>query len=832
MGDQQVLSRCRSGFIFPLALPQTRINFHFFSAFLPAKRDRNSTFAAVRPRKKPKPRMVKSVDLLKPVLSLAFVLIASLLLAQKEGTLRGFVTDSNSKEPVLFAAVYLEGTSYSTQTDVNGYYSINKIPFGTYTLVIASVETEEFREEIVVERSLTSRNYEVGSKTYQVGTAEISTSGTEQQNQVRIGVESIQPQDIKKIPSIGGTPDLVQALQVLPGFVSTGDQGGQLYIRGGSPVQNKVLLDGMIVYNPFHSIGLFSVFDTEIIRNADIYTGGFNAEYGGRISSVMDIKTRNGSKTGFGGGFGISPFGAQLRLEGPLKKQKEGSGSISYLFSGKRSYLDQTSKLLYSYIDEDGLPFNYQDIYGKVSFAGSSGSQFNVFGFNFRDQVNYQAVSDLNWNNSGGGFNFVVVPTGSPVLIDGNFSVSDYEITLVEEGLPDRYSGISGFNFGLNFKYLLGESEFKYGIQAVGRQTNFETFNALGIKVDQSESTTEMGIYLRYKYQKGNLIIEPSIRGQYYGSLAKFSPEPRLGIKYKVNEIFRVKAAAGVYTQNLIAANSDRDVVILFYGFLAGEDNLQDEFLESDGSIREITDPLQRAQHVIAGVEYDITERLNLNVEGYYKRFSQLTNTNRNKLFADNADNNDVPETLRKDFIVESGFAQGVDVVLKYESKFTYIWLVYSLGNVDRWDSFQWYDPVFDRRHNVNFVASRSFGEDQEWEVNARWNLGSGLPFTQTQGFYQPVNVDGGVGTDVLTGNPDDLAITYAGLNEGRLPVYHRLDFSVRRTFEFTQDSKLEINAGVTNVYSRDNVFYVNRVTNEVVNQLPILPSIGLDLTF
>lgn len=779
--------------------------------------------------------MGKTFDLLESALTLVLILVAFMTTAQtagKEGTLRGFITDANSKEPVLFAAVYLEGTNFSTQTDVNGYYSITKIPHGTYTVVISSVETEELRKEVVIERSLTSRNFEVASKTYQVGTAEVSTSGGEQKNQVRISVESIQPQDIKKIPSFGGTPDLVQVLQVLPGFVSTGDQGGQLYIRGGSPVQNKVLLDGMIVYNPFHSIGLFSVFDTDIIRNADIYTGGFNAEYGGRISSVMDITTRNGSKTKFGGAAGISPFGARLLLEGPLRKAKEGKGSISYLFSGKQSYLDQTSKLLYNYVDDEGLPFQYQDIYGKVSFAGPSGSSFNVFGFNFSDQVNYQAVSDLNWNNAGGGFNFVVMPSGSPVLIDGNFSVSDYRVQLVEEGLPERFSQINGFNFGLNFKYLLGESEFKYGIQAVGRRTDFQTFNALGVKVEQIENTTEMGIYMRYKYQKGNLIIEPSFRAHYYASLAKLSPEPRLGIKYKVNEIFRLKAAAGIYTQNLIAANSDRDVVNLFYGFLAGPENLQDEFFESDGSIREIEDPLQRAQHVIAGFEYDLTERLNLNVEGYYKRFSQLTNTNRNKLFADNIDNQDIPETLRKDFIVESGFAQGVDVVLKYETKKTYLWFVYSLGNVDRWDSFQWYDPVFDRRHNVNFVASQAFGQDGEWELNARWNLGSGLPFTQTQGFYQPVEVDGGVGSNPLTDNPGDLAINYAGLNEGRLPVYHRMDLSVRRTFTFSEDSALEITAGVTNIYSRENVFYVNRVTNEVVNQLPILPSIGLDFNF
>ena len=186
----------------------------------------------------------------------------------------------------------------------------------------------------------------------------------------------------------------------------------------------------------------------------------------------MDIKTRNGSKIRTGGVVGVSPFGVRAVLEGPLRKPKGKKGSISYLLSAKKSYLDQSSKVLYGYVSDDGLPFNYQDLYGKVTFAGPSGSHFNVFGFNFQDQVQYQGESKLSWQNGGGGFNFVVVPAASPVLIDGNFSLSDYAIRLEEEGVADRFSEISGFNFALNFKYLLGESEFKYGIQAVGRNTN------------------------------------------------------------------------------------------------------------------------------------------------------------------------------------------------------------------------------------------------------------------------------------------------------------------------------------------------------------------------
>lgn len=774
---------------------------------------------------------INEVYMTKHVLS-AFLFLLFSVAAIGQGTIKGFVKDKNTGEPVMFASVTLKGTSFGVSTDLNGYYSLTKIPEGTYTMNIGNLEYQDKTVEVTIEGTrIITKNVLLAPRVVELGGAEITTDRTEQESEVNTSVETIRPADIKKIPSIGGQADIVQALQVLPGFVSTGDQGGQLYIRGGSPVQNKVLLDGMIIYNPFHSIGLFSVFDSDIISNADVYTGGFNAQFGGRVSSVMDIKTRDGNKARLSGKVSASPFGSKVMVEGPLKKLSEKGGGISYILSAKRSYLEQSSKVLYDYIDEDGLPFNFTDLYGKVSFSGASGSKLNVFGFSFNDDVRYLALSNLNWQNYGGGANFVVVPSGSSMLIQGNFSTSNYRITLEEEGLADRFSEVGGFNFGLDFKRIEGDNEMNYGINVVGVNTNFETFNALQVKVSQAENTTELGAYYSYKISAGDLIIEPSMRLQYYSSIGRFSPEPRIGMKWKVSERLRLKGAAGLYSQNLIAANSDRDVVNLFYGFLNGPQNLPNEFILPDGDTKEIQHSLQTANHLIFGVEFDLTEKINVNVEGYRKNFTQLTNINRNKLFSDDPDI-DVPDIFKKDFIIETGFAQGVDVVLKYEEKYTYLWFVYSLGNVDRWDGFKYYDPVFDRRHNINFVASQAFGKDHSWEASVRWNLGSGLPFTQTQGFYQPVNVGDGIGSDYINSNANELGIDYAGLNEGRLPWYHRLDVSVRKTIEFTDTRKLEINFGVTNLYSRKNVFYINRVTNDRVDQLPFLPSIGLDYSF
>ena len=139
---------------------------------------------------------------------------------------------------------------------------------------------------------------------------------------------------------------------------------------------------------------------------------------------------------------------------------------------------------------------------------------------------------------------------------------------------------------------------------------------------------------------------------------------------------------------------------------------------------------------------------------------------------------------------------------------------------------------MFDRRHSVNLIGSYKFGKNNSWEINTRWNFGSGLPFTQTQGYYNKIDFADGASTDVTTANSNELAIVYGKLNGGRLPTYHRLDINIKKTFTFNENTVLEVNAGATNVYNRENIFYVDRVTTESVYQLPLLPSIGASLTF
>jgi hypothetical protein len=770
----------------------------------------------------------------KAILTVAFVfLMIGWVSGQRTtGDLRGFVFNKTSGEPLLYTNVLLQGTTTGSMTDGNGYFIISNIKPGDYNVLITYIGYDTLIEPVTIRANeITTIRVSLTERTQQLGRFTVSAERQSDLTETKTSVIKVTPKQIEKIPAIGGQADIVQYLQVLPGVVSTGDQGGKLYIRGGAPIQNKVLLDGMIIYNPFHTIGLFSVFDNDILKTADIYTGGFNADLGGRISSVMDIKTRDGNKKFTSGGISGSTFGTKVLVEGPIKSKEKEEAKASYIMSFKNSFLEQSSKVLYEYVNDNGLPFNYMDIYGKVSLMADNGSKINFFGFNFSDRVNYQALSEFKWDTWGFGTNFMLIPAESPMLIEGNFAYSSYTTSLTDQSSMPKSSEIDGFNFGLHFSSAQGKNRNQYGLELLGFKTLFEITNAANRKINQTEYTTEMAFYWKYKLTIGDLIVEPGFRGHYYASLSDFSPEPRLTAKYKITDYLRVKAATGLYSQNLIAANSDRDVVNLFYGFLSGTENLQKTF---DG--KRVDSYLQKAMHFILGAEVDLNRNASFNIEAYINRFTQLTSLNRNKIYDDrDPDYADMPDFLKKDFIIERGASKGVDVSFRYELVNVNIWAVYSLGFITREEDLNGfifsYVPHYDRRHNVNLVGSYSFGKTLQYEASVRWNYGSGFPFTPTAGFYEAISFQNGITTDYTTQN-GNLGYFYGELNSRRLPDYHRLDASVKRSFIFTKRNYLDIIFSVTNVYSRNNIFYFDRIRYERVNQLPILPSLGINWRF
>ncbi len=779
----------------------------------------------------------------KKYLSLLLFFLPIFIFAQKS-SVKGTVTDKDDAPAfanVLIFGSNLKNGNTGASTDEQGSFGI-QVPPGTYTIKITQQGHKTFEDTIVVELD---KNLNLG--TIHLKEAAIELNGVEVKGDNKrfttdVSVITITQADIKRVPVTMGEADIVGALLVTPGVVSSGDQGGQLYIRGGPPIQNKVIMDGAIIYNPFHSIGILSVFDTDIIRSADVYTGGFGAQYGGRISSIMDIHIRDGNYRRYSGKVGITPISTKIIIEGPIKKLKDtGGSSASFLVNARGSFLEYSSRVFYPYANitntsslTTGLPYNFWDIYAKISVnAGDEGSKVNIFGFTHNDIVNFSSITKLNWSSAGGGLNFTVVPGNANVRIDGVFAYSNYQIRMIEDNelALRRESSVNGFNFNINFHQFFGNNRVSYGLEGVGTFTHLYYDTPYSTHIENDNNTTEIAAYARAKINKAGFVIEPSFRLHYYASVGEISPEPRLSVKYNIRDWWRIKMAGGLYSQNLVAANSDRDVVNLFYGFLSGVDNLPSTF-QGD----KVTSRLSRAQHGIVGMEFDIGKYVDINVEGYIMNFSQLLNVNRNKLYDEGSQPFGTPDYLVSDVIVEKGYATGFDATLKFEYAINkmhsfYIWVVYSFLHTQRTDEVQSYTPHFARQHNLNMVGSYTWGKNKDWEASIRWNLGSGFPFTQTQGFYEFLDFQQGINTNYTTGN-GTVGIEYAGPNTGQLPWYHRLDINVKKTFTFKMKndriSKLEINAGGSNLYNRKNLFYLDRVTFQKIYQLPIIYNVGL----
>lgn len=774
---------------------------------------------------------------MKIVFSIIIVLISNILAVGQTGTLRGHIYDAASGEPISYASVQLINSKEGVISDLDGFFQLSAIPAGFQRVQISFLGYLD----TIVEMEITANKIKyqlvyLNRSTIELETVDISATKEKARSDIQLGQIQLSKENIKSIPAIGGEADMAQYLTALPGVVISGDQGGQIFIRGGSPVQNRVLLDGQLIYNPFHSIGLFSVFETEIIKSVDVLSAGFNAEHGGRISAVMDIKTREGNKNRISGLASLSPFQGKLLLEGPLKRLKKENGTaVSFLLTGKYGWLDKTSPQLYRYavdtnfyafarkdtslssLQQIGLPYQYNDIYGKISFLGENGSKVNLFGFSFTDKFKLADIASQKWETFGGGMYFLLSPLQSPVRIEGNIGFSRYNLSLKEKNTGPRSSSLESYTARLDFMQVTNRSSLEYGLELISLNTGFQFVNPFNIVISQNDFTTEMAGFIRFKYQWNQFILHPGFRLHYYASQGQFSPEPRLGLKYLWSDNFRLKIGGGFYSQNLISLANNQDVVQLFSGFLVGPETT----LFKGSSKIPVKTRLQKAMHWVAGMEWEPFTLFSVSLEGYQKFFNQLISLNRNKRKATDPD-----------FLVEDGLATGVDVMLAYKPKSFDISLAYSLASVSQTSNMVRFPTIFDRRHSLNFLFSYLSGRAKQWKWATHWYLGSGFPFTQTQGFFEDNKVTDLLQTDIISGNFPLGTLLADKINGGRLSYYHRLDVSVQYRHKLNKMAYIESTFAITNVYNRQNVFYLDRITNQKVNQLPVLPSLNLTVGF
>ncbi len=742
-------------------------------------------------------RRLRAAVLLVPALCMATA-------AQAQwASLRGRVTDGTDAQPLAGAGVFLTGAAgerLGTATDAGGFFTLTGIRPGRYALTASFLGympftdtlTFTFAEERTLDIRLTADEAEM---------EEIVVESERRPDRRMAGLTTIAPSALARTPMPDVTYDLAGYLLTLPGFVAPGDRGGQLFVRGGTPTQNLVLLDGMPVYQPFHIVGFFSAFPADLLAHADVYAGGFGARYGGRISSVIDVTTRNGDKRRVVGAASIAPFLSSLRVEIPVVRNK-----VSVLASVRESVIERLSGGLLG----RELPFRFGDRFVKFHAFLSPTSSFAATALRTFDEGNVAGTEGdadrrfSTWRNEAYGGRYTYLPTEAAVMTQAAVYVSRLESRYRLTADDERRADVDGFNAELTFRYLLGDAQLHFGI--FGNTTRFH-FERNGRPRTGNANVTSGGGFFEGRFDLGRrLRLTPGLRLQSFSNGVRTALDPRLRARWLPRgpaSKTEVTIAWGLYHQQIIGLNNEQDVTDVFTVWAAAPERR----------------PLPRAMHLIAGVRRRLLPWIELAVEGYFKRLKNVSFPRFSNAVAD-----DVERFLRV-----KGEARGLDLRLEMNRPAFFARVSYSLGAVTYEppafdaDFPERFSPPHDRRHQVNVLVALARGP---YRLSLAWQFGSGLPFTRINGYYETLAL-ADPDDDAFRTRSGETFVSRGPAYRGRLPAYHRLDVSARRVFTFER-VVVTLQAGVVNAYDRANIFQYNFFTGERVNQLPLIPSAGL----
>lgn len=733
---------------------------------------------------------------------------APLRTAAQEVALRGFVVNAETGQPLPGAHVLLQRLdvrepSRGAAANSNGYYYLADLAPGRYALRVSFVGYRTLRDTLrlvdqedplthTVELRPTEQPLQEVVVTGQAGGATTQEAGRQQ----------VAPEDLARIPtpSIGG--DLVGYLQSMPGVVSVGDRGGQLFIRGGTPDQNLILMDKMKVFRPFHIVGFYSAFPQDLVSDAEIYAGGFPAQYSGRLSSVIDVEMRGGNREQVEAAATAGPFLTGLRMEGPLNDE-----GLSLLGAARFSQIERTAPVILG--QEQPLRFDDQFVKLQNTFETGRCGATGLHTYD-RGQIDPEASTVFRWSNYVFGGRCVATGSGSSALIDVSFGSSYVRNAVGEGGASQRRSTVWDLATNMDVtRPLKGGEAIKGGLRIHLKEIGYslgEKFQGLRAG---SENWLSVNGYLGVRLQFGQILdLRPGLAVTLpldYGP----SLEPRLRASWRPfgTEDQEVHAAVGLYRQTVVGLTDDRDLGSVFTAWMPA--------------------PLDRgrpsAWHAILGWNQQLGA-FGLSVEGYYKNLNNLA----------------VPiwSTIARfttELTAAEGTSWGLDLRGEFERGPVYAYLGYGFSwtrytatqnNFGTWfgTDIQSYHPPHDRRHELNAVLSADL---EIATANLRWQLGSGRPYTKPFGFDFFLRLRELLESPRYIGTP---RLLYEKPYRGRLPTYHRLDVSLERTVELDRVD-LTAKAGAINLYDRQNLFYFDLFTQRRVNQLPLVPYLAVEIT-
>jgi hypothetical protein len=740
----------------------------------------------------------------------------------QSASVSGTVRDAETGETLIQATVLAEGTGLGAATNRQGFYVLSGLDPGEVQLLISYVGYEPVRETVTLgpgER----RRLDVALDPSAVEGGEVVVeSEAPIEEEKAIGVQEVPIRLIQQIPSAIEN-DLFRALQLLPGVKAASDFSSRLYIRGGSPDQTLILLDQTTVYNPTHFFGFFSTFNTDAIKDVRIYKGGYPAEYGGRLGSVIDVSNRDGNRNRLDGKASIGLLASRVNAEGPFRLPATNLRG-SWFLALRRSTLEPLLAALRD--SEEFIPdgFYFYDVNGKLNLDLSPNDRISIAGYTGVDDVRFpfadNARFDLRYGNQTGSVRYTRILSDqvfATLRLTGSRYFSFPSADIGGTAFEQRNT-IDDVSLKADVEWLASPG-FEVKAGAWGGDLSLRLNNFF-----DGQETLDSRIDSRYGSVYAQTTVRPTpawiltggLRASYFSAGDYLRWEPRFSVERKFGERILAQAAYGRYYQYLALISNEA-----FSAF--------DVWITTDDGV-----PPAYGDQFVLGLKTRPTTNLALDAEVYYRTLRDLFEFDPALPDVAGLDYADI-------FRFGEGYATGLELQLERREGRLNGFIAYTLGltqrkfigangdpvNPDADGEPQFFSPKYDRRHDVSLVANLELGRG--WTLTGTFVYATGQTYTRAVGRYNADVPIGGVDTDV---------IATSGLNRARLPAYHRADLGLTREGSFWGLGDYEFRIQGINVYSRRNVWFYqfdfddNPVSRETIRMLPFLPNISLTVDF
>lgn len=723
--------------------------------------------------------------------------------AQERFTISGTITSSKTGETLIGASVRVKNTTTGTSSNEYGFYSLT-LTKGNYTLEISAVGQQPKEQSLELNKNIIL-NVSLSEEAKELEAVVVRSTGRRSISSPQMGMEKLTIAETKNIPVLLGERDVLKTIQLLPGIKSAGEGSSGFYVRGGAADQNLILLDEATVYNASHLLGFFSTFNSDAIKDISVYKGGMPAQYGGRLSSVLDIKMNEGNNQDYDVSGGVGLISTKLNVEGPIQKDKS-----SFLVSGRRTYVDMFLKLSKdSAINKNQLYF--YDLNTKLNYQLGKKDRLYLSGYFGRDKLGVGETFALLWGNGTGTLRWNHI-FSSKLFSNTSFIYSNYDYKIsIRSGSNDFdiFSQIRDVNLKHEFQWYAGSrNTLRFGFNSIhhtirpGEISSSSTSN-INASNRQRRYSWENALYASNTFKasdKVNITYGARLtafsvlgKGDYYafdtagkvtatfsyksGEIVKtyLNLEPRVAASYSFNPTASIKASYVRNVQNLhLVSNSTTG-------------SPTDKWLASTNVIKpEISDQVSLGWYKnLSGNKYELT------VEAYYKTMQNQIDYRTGANIYINSD------AIESQLLFGKGRAYGIEWLLRKQTGRLTGWLSYTLSKTERKingiNNDQWYNARQDRTHDVAIVGTYQL--NKKWTLSANWIFYTGDAVTFPAGKYRVDN---------------QVIFYYTERNGYRMPDYHRLDLGATLQLKKKKKYSSELAFSLYNAYGRENAYTIS----------------------